>query len=58
MYIEFDEQVDELSAETFSNYTIDQSVNVTEAKLSADLKTIKLTTSDLSDTLYTITIKM
>ena len=57
VYIEFDEQVDELSAETFSNYTIDQSVNVTEAKLSADLKTIKLTTSDLSDTLYTITIK-
>lgn len=57
IYVEFDEQVDELSAETSSNYNIDQNISVIEAILSLDNKTVKLLTSDLADTSYIIEIK-
>lgn len=57
VYVEFNERVDELTAETLTNYTINKGIVVLSAELGIDLKTVKLTTTHLSDTSYTIIVK-
>ena len=57
VYVEFNERVDETTSETTTNYTINKSVAVIGAELLVDQKTVKLTTTHLLDTSYTITVK-
>lgn len=53
----FSEAVEETSAETAANYVIDNGVTVSAASLGADLKTVTLTTSPLSQGIsYTLTV--
>ncbi|OGS21832.1 MAG: hypothetical protein A2252_00025 [Elusimicrobia bacterium RIFOXYA2_FULL_39_19] len=55
--IEFSEPVDESTAETISNYSINNGITITNAVLGADLKTVILVTSQHSTGItYTITI--
>lgn len=57
VYVEFDEPVDESSAETLSNYTINNNISVLDVVLCQDSITVKLTTSDLIGSSYIIEIK-
>ena len=57
VYVEYSERVDSTSATTSANYSIDKSVTVLRAVIGLDQKTIMLTTTKLSDTLYTINVK-
>jgi len=53
----FSEPVEKASAETASNYAIDKGITVTQASLGSDLKTVLLTTTELTgDTVYTLTV--
>jgi hypothetical protein len=53
----FSEPVEEISAETKSNYAIDNGISITGATLNADLKTVTLgTNAHTEDVTYTITI--
>ncbi|OGS21979.1 MAG: hypothetical protein A2252_00355 [Elusimicrobia bacterium RIFOXYA2_FULL_39_19] len=55
--ITFNEPVEEVSAETVSCYSLDNSITATSAVLDVDLETVILTTNDLSlGTTYTITV--
>lgn len=55
--VEFSETVDQSSAETVSNYTIDQGIDITDATLQAGSRSVVLTTSTLlSDNPYTLTV--
>jgi len=55
--IQFSKTVTVLSAQTISNYQIDQGVQVLGASLSADMQTVQLQTDALmTDNVYTITI--
>lgn len=56
IYVEFSEIVDELSAETITNYSIDNGVVVLSADLVLDTKTIILKTSNLQNSNYSMTI--
>lgn len=55
--VEFSKGLDKTTAETKTNYTINKSVVVLAAKLTVDLKSVILTTSNLLDTTYTLTVK-
>ncbi|MFA6980846.1 MAG: LamG-like jellyroll fold domain-containing protein [Ignavibacteriaceae bacterium] len=55
--VEFSERVDKTTAETPANYTINKSVMVLSAKLLLDSRQVLLTTTQLGDTTYTITVK-
>ncbi len=55
--VEFSERVDQTTAETVGNYTINKSVSVLNAKLALDQKQIILTTTQMLDTTYTLTVK-
>lgn len=55
--VEFSERVDQTTAETVGNYTINKSVSVLNAKLALDQKQIILTTTQMADTTYTLTVK-
>ncbi len=57
VYVEFSERVDLTTSQTLINYTINKGIVVLGAELTLDLKTVKLTTTHLSDTSYTITVK-
>jgi len=55
--IRFSEAVTLASAQTLSNYQIDQGINISSATLDADGKTVHLQTNNLQlDTVYTVTI--
>ena len=55
--IAFSESVEQVSAETVANYTIDQGITVSAASLGTDLQTVTLTTSTLSEGItYTLTV--
>jgi len=56
MIIEFSEKVDPTSAETITNYAIDQSVTVLDAQLAVDQKSVFVTTSKLLEQSYIMTI--
>jgi hypothetical protein len=55
----FDKVVDKTTAETASNYTVDNGINITAAALDYDGQTVRLTTSAALDTSvqYNITVK-
>ncbi len=53
----FSERIDETSAETISNYTINNGVSITAVKLSLDKKSVILTTSPLSEISYSLTVE-
>ncbi|MDP3148090.1 MAG: LamG-like jellyroll fold domain-containing protein [Ignavibacteria bacterium] len=55
--VEFNERVDQVTAETKTNYTINKSVVVLGAKLALDQKQVILSTTQMADTTYTITVK-
>jgi len=55
--IEFNERVDQVTAETKTNYIINKSVVVLGAKLALDQKQVILSTTQMADTTYTITVK-
>jgi glycerophosphoryl diester phosphodiesterase len=55
--VEFSERVDQTTAETKTNYTLNNSATISDAKLALDQKTIILTTSPLNETSYSLTIK-
>ncbi|MFZ5946656.1 MAG: LamG-like jellyroll fold domain-containing protein [Stygiobacter sp.] len=57
VYVEFSEKVDQTTAETKTNYTINKAVTVSTAKLMLDQKTVQLTTSQLAENSYTINVK-
>ncbi|NWF91017.1 MAG: T9SS type A sorting domain-containing protein [Ignavibacteriaceae bacterium] len=57
IYVEFSERVDETTSETLANYTINKGVVVLGAELLLDQKTVKLSTTHMLDTSYTITVK-
>jgi chitodextrinase len=52
----FDEQVDSVTAETTSNYSISGGITVNSATLATDGLTVYLGTSELSATTYTLTV--
>ncbi len=53
----FSEPVEQSSAETVTNYSLDFGVAVTAAVLDADARTVRLTVSELTeDTTYTLTV--
>ncbi|OFX49305.1 MAG: hypothetical protein A2W95_16450 [Bacteroidetes bacterium GWA2_40_14] len=54
--IEFSEKVDLTSAETITNYSIDQSASVLDAKIAVDQKSVFLTTTKLLEQSYIMTI--
>ncbi len=54
--VEFNEPVDQQSAEDHSAYSIDAGVTVNDAVLSGDLTTVILSTSTLADGDYTVTV--
>jgi chitodextrinase len=55
--ITFSEPVEQASAETVSNYAINQGITVSATSLGVDLKTVTLTTSTLSEGItYTLTV--
>lgn len=55
--VEFSERVDQTTAETAGNYSINKSVAVLSAKLLLDSRQVFLTTTKMNDTTYTITVK-
>lgn len=55
--VEFSERVDQTAAETKANYTINKSVTVQDAKLSLDQKSVILTTSEMAEISYSLTVK-
>ncbi|RJP63216.1 MAG: T9SS C-terminal target domain-containing protein [Ignavibacteriales bacterium] len=57
VYVQFSERVEQTTAETKTNYSINKNVKVLGAKLALDLKTVTLTTTSMTDTTYTITVK-
>ena len=57
IYVEFSENVEQVTAETLTNYTVNKGIVVLAAQLLLDLRTVKLTTTQLSDTSYTITVR-
>ena len=57
VYVEFNEKVDEVTSETITNFTINKGISVISSELLLDQKTVKLTTTQLVDTSYTITVK-
>ncbi|MBU1633490.1 hypothetical protein KJ762_03155, partial [bacterium] len=57
VYVQFNEKVDIFSAGTISNYTIDNGVTITNAKICVGNETVILSTSLLSDDVaYTLTV--
>lgn len=52
----FDEAVDETSAETTGNYSISGSISVSGATLDANETTVYLSTSEMSENTYTLTV--
>jgi len=54
--IRFSEQIDRVTAENISNYSINNSINVLNAKLSIDLYSVILTTSELEAIEYTLSL--
>ena len=56
IFLEYSEKVEASSAVNLSNYTLDQSVSVTGAILEMDGKTVKLSTSGLTEQTYILTI--
>ncbi|MCA9732818.1 MAG: T9SS type A sorting domain-containing protein [Deferribacteres bacterium] len=57
VYVHFNEKVSVFSAETISNYAIDNGVTIMDAKITADRSAVILTTSPLlEDVAYTITV--
>jgi hypothetical protein len=55
--VTFSEPVEKASAENIQNFDIDQNVTVSSAQLDADLKTVILTTSPMSENVtYTLTV--
>ncbi|MBU0473619.1 MAG: Ig-like domain-containing protein [Bacteroidetes bacterium] len=57
VFINFNEEIEKLSAEVKSNYNIDNGTTIQSAQLSVDGKTVILTTSPLAEnTIYTVTI--
>jgi glycerophosphoryl diester phosphodiesterase len=57
IYVEFNEKVDQTTAENKANYIVNKSVTVSAAKLMLDQKTVQLTTSTLAENSYTVTVK-
>ena len=57
VYVEFNERVDPTTSQTLTNYIINKGTLVLGAQLALDEKTVKLSTSHLSDTSYTITVR-
>lgn len=57
VYVEFNEKVDQTTAETKANYTFNKGVTVSTVKLMADLKTVMLTTSPIAENSYTVNVK-
>ena len=57
IYVEFNENVEQASAETATNYTVNKGVALISATLLLDLRTVKLSTTQLADTSYTITVR-
>lgn len=55
--VEFSEKVDQVTAETITNYTINKSVVVLNAKLTLDQRQVLITTTQMTDTTYTLTVK-
>lgn len=55
--VEFSERVDQTTAETKNNYTINKSVTVESALLALDQKSVILTTSALAADSYKLTVK-
>ncbi|MBU0706981.1 Ig-like domain-containing protein [Patescibacteria group bacterium] len=55
--VAFSETMDRVSAETVSNYSIDQGITVSSASLSSDERTVTLSTAPLTPgTIYTLTV--
>ncbi len=57
VYVEFNEKVDQITAETKTNYTFNKGVTVATAKIMADQKTVMLTTSQIAENSYTLNVK-
>jgi glycerophosphoryl diester phosphodiesterase len=57
LVVEFDEYVDQTTAENSANYQINNQINVTQARLALDSVSVILTTSEMSDNAeYILTI--
>lgn len=56
LVVEFSEKVDQTTAETITNYTLDKSATVLGAKLALDQKSVILTTLPLTETQYTLRV--
>ncbi len=57
VFVGFSERVDQTTAETSTNYTINNEVTVSAAQLLDDLMTVKLTTSNMEERSYLLTVK-
>lgn len=57
LVVEFNEKVDQTTAETIANYTLNNAATVEDAKLALDQKSVILTTSVLSENTYTLIVK-
>lgn len=55
--VEFSERVDKTTAETKTNYAINKSVVILSAALGGDQRQVLLSTTQMADTTYTITVK-
>ncbi|MDP2039392.1 MAG: LamG-like jellyroll fold domain-containing protein, partial [Ignavibacteria bacterium] len=57
LVIEFNETVDQATAETAANYKLDKAASVLSAKLALDQRQVILTTSPLTEATYTLVAK-
>ena len=57
LVIEFNEAVDQATAETSTNYQLDKAASVLSAKLALDQRQVILTTSPLTEATYTLVAK-
>jgi len=55
--VTFSEPVEQISSETLSNYTVDNGIKINSVSLGADLMTVNLKTSELSENIaYTLSV--
>jgi len=57
VYVEFNERIDDVTATSIENYTINNSAEILTAVLGVDQKTVLLTTTKLKDTTYILTVQ-
>ncbi|WP_020569469.1 glycerophosphodiester phosphodiesterase family protein [Neolewinella persica] len=55
--VEFSERIDQLTAETATNYEVNSGIVITSAKLTLDQRSVILSTSTMSDKYYTLLVK-